>query len=237
MNRLHIATRGIASWRERLAHPDEQWRRQYSAFETAVSWEIAASTKAGLPLPIERLFQDTGYLNPVLMFAVAEHKVALRGGGGASQADVWAVIGSSRGEVSVAVEAKANESFGDAILKDWLIGSGSANSKANRHDRWEFVRSYLPHADSYLEARFQMLHRCAAAVIEAKRLGFQHAAFLVQAFGTPDKSFQDYAVFCEALKIPAKRGAMATTSVDNISLCIGWADCDLATDEQIASIA
>ncbi len=144
MNRLHIATRGIASWRERLAHPDEHWRRQYSAFETAVSWEIAGSTKAGLPLSIEQLFHDAGYLNPVLMFAVAEHKVGLRGEGGASQSDVWAVIDSSRGKVSVTVEAKANESFGDAILKDWLVGSGSEKSKANRHDRWDFVRSYLP---------------------------------------------------------------------------------------------
>jgi hypothetical protein len=81
-----------------------------------------------------------------------------------------------------------------------------------------------------------MLHRCAASVIEAKRLGLEHAAFFIQAFDTPDKSFHDYVMFCEALKINATRGAMATTSVGNISLSIGWADCALATDEQIASI-
>ena len=82
-----------------------------------------------------------------------------------------------------------------------------------------------------------MLHRCASAVIEANRLGLKHAAFFVQAFDTPVESFQDYAVFCTALKIPPKRGAMAATSMHGISLCVGWADCELATDEQIAAIA
>ena len=47
-----------------------------------------------------------------------------------------------------------------------------------------------------------MLHRCAASVIEAKRLGLEHAAFFIQAFDTPDKSFHDYVMFCEALLVP-----------------------------------
>ncbi len=40
MSRLHIATRGICNWRQRLASPDRQWKRSYSAFETAVSLEL-----------------------------------------------------------------------------------------------------------------------------------------------------------------------------------------------------
>jgi hypothetical protein len=101
----------------------------------------------------------------------------------------------------------------------------------------EQFRQYLPKSESFSRVRYQMLHRCAASVIEAKRLGFQHAAFVVQAFETPDSSFQDYAVFCEALKIAAERGRMATTSVDGISLGVGWADCPLATDAEVAAPA
>jgi hypothetical protein len=82
-----------------------------------------------------------------------------------------------------------------------------------------------------------MLHRCAAAVIEGKRFGFMHAAFIVQAFNTPDQSFQDYKVFCQALQIPAARGSMAKTSIEGISLSIGWADCPLATDAEVAATA
>jgi hypothetical protein len=74
-------------------------------------------------------------------------------------------------------------------------------------------------------------------VIEAKRLGFQHAAFVVQAFNSPEESFQNYAAFCQALQIPGKRGGLATTSVDGVSLSVGWADCPLATDNDVAATA
>jgi hypothetical protein len=85
--------------------------------------------------------------------------------------------------------------------------------------------------------RYQILHRCAASVIEAKRFGFQHAAFLVQAFNAPDESFQDYALFCRAINMPATRGGMATTSIDGISLSVGWADFQFATDKDVAATA
>ena len=71
MNRLNIATRGICSWRERLTNPDRQWRRRYSAFEAAVSWEAAATTESALPEPIRALL-DSVFGAPRLLLAVAE---------------------------------------------------------------------------------------------------------------------------------------------------------------------
>ena len=85
MNRLNTATRGISSWRERLANPDRQWKRNYSAFETAVSWEFASNSKSGLPEPIDKLFRESDYGEPTLMSAVAEHKVDLPGGSATSR--------------------------------------------------------------------------------------------------------------------------------------------------------
>ena len=237
MNRLYIETRGIGSWRARLASPDHHWKRRFSAFETAVSWELAARSKSGIPDPIEKLFRASGYGEPVLILAAAEHKVPLPGGNAASQSDVWAVVNTSLGMLSLTVEAKAKESFGDAILHTWREGDGSDASKRNRIDRWNYLCLHLPKADSFDQVRYQMLHRCASAVIEAKRLGFTHAAFVVQAFETPHESFQDYEVFCDALKIPAARGTMALTTVDGIRLGIGWADCALASDADIAATA
>jgi hypothetical protein len=130
MSRLFTSTRGLCSWRDRLASPDKQWKRKYSAFETAVSWEAASSG-----------------------------------------------------------------------------------------------------------VRYQMPHRCAAAVIEAKRLGAAHAAFVVQAFNTPETSFREFERFCSVLGIPAARGSLATTTANGISLTIGWTDCPLATDATIAACA
>ncbi|MBV8358174.1 MAG: hypothetical protein JO189_09605 [Deltaproteobacteria bacterium] len=236
MNRLNIATRGIASWRARLAGPERQWKRRYSAFETAVSWEFACKSKSGLPAPIYRLFQQSQYGEAVLIFAVAEHKVDLPGGIAASQCDVWAVLQTPLGMLSLAVEAKAGEPFGDAILGRWLEAGESDEAKRNRRERWNYIRSHLPELDFYPEVRYQILHRCAAAVIEAKRLGYHHAAFVVQVFDAPATSFQDYTVFCKALGIdPAPRGKFATTSVKDISLSVGWADCDFATDAEVAA--
>ena len=236
MSRLFIGTRGMCSWRDRLANPDLQWKRKFSAFETAVSWEHASKSYSGIPTPIEALLGEHCYLDPVLLFAIAEHKVDLPGGTAASQSDVWAVIATSAGMVSMTVEAKASEAFGNESLEKWLVAGGSEASIANRKNRWDYIRSHLPKSDAFLQVRYQILHRCAAAVIEAKRLRLRYAAFVVQAFNTPDTSFQDYAAFCEALNIPARRGSLATTSVDDIRLSVGWADCPLATDEQIASV-
>jgi hypothetical protein len=78
----------------------------------------------------------------------------------------------------------------DEILEAWFVAGRTEASIANRKERWEYIRSHLPESDSFLQVRYQMLHRCAASIIEAKRLVCRHAAFVVQAFNTPDKSFQ-----------------------------------------------
>lgn len=233
MSRLFTSTRGLCSWRDRLASPDRQWKREYSAFETAVSWEAASSSASGLPQELELLLAAT-FDNPILLLAVAEHKVDLPGGKAASQSDVWALINTTAGLLSLTVEAKALESFGNETLEGWLVGTSKQSTK-NRKDRWEYVRANLPTVETYSEIRYQMLHRCAAAVIEAKRLGTSHAAFVVQAFNTPETGFREFEKLCSALKLPAARGRLATTTADGISLSIGWIDCPRATDATIAA--
>jgi hypothetical protein len=235
LTRTHISTRGIGSWRARLTDPDRQWKRQFSAFEAAVSWEIASKRKSGVPAPIEKLLAGGALRDPLLLFAVAEHKVDLPGGNAASQCDVWAVLKTTAGMLSLTVEAKAGEPFGDETLENWLLAGKTTASRVNREKRFEYIRAHLPLSPSFMKVRYQILHRCAASVMEAKRFGFQQAAFVVQAFDTPDQSFRDYAMFCECLGIPAARGNLATTTIDGISLSVGWADCPLSTSEEVAA--
>lgn len=185
VNRLLIETRGVGSWRDRLASPDRHWKRGYSAFETAVCWKVASKTSSGIPGPLATILRAGGLEEPFLLFAIGEHKVDLPGGPSASQSDVWALIKTTKGLLSLSVEAKAREPFGEEILEQWLIGGGTALSSIRRQARWHFIRSHLPEADSFLPVRYQMLHRCAAAVIEASaarvptcgvyRAGFQYA--------------------------------------------------------------
>jgi hypothetical protein len=240
MSRLCIATRGIGSWRERLASPDTQWQRRYSAFETAVSWECASSSASGLPEPIVELFRETIYAEARVIIAIAEHKVPLPGGRAESQCDVWAALATKSGGLSLSVEAKAKEPFGqnNLSLANWLIAGDSEQSLKNRRLRWDHIRKYLPtpRAGGYSEVAYQLLHRCASAVIEAKRIGTPNAAFIVQAFESPQESFQAFARMCDAIGIKAERGRMQMTDADFGRLGIGWADCPFATDEQVASV-
>jgi hypothetical protein len=240
MNRISTATRGVCNWRDRLANPDRQWRRGFSALETAVSWEGADDVAGWLPEPIARVFEGTPYQHPELLMAIAEHKVALDGTGGDSQCDVWALLKTPVGGLSLSVEAKASEAFGDRnkSLADWLAAGESKRSEQNRQTRWQSVKRRLPPIpdDAYRGIAYQLLHRCAAAVVEARRFQLQHAAFVVQAFDSPAESFQEFAKMCRVMGIPAERGRMHLTAVENVSLGIGWADCSNATDQQIAAL-
>lgn len=241
MSRLCIETRGIASWRDRLASPDTQWERKFSAFETAVSWEGVSRSESGLPQPIVALFSNSVFGLPKMLLAVAEHKVPLRGRGGDSQCDVWALLHTESGGVSLSVEAKAKEPFGQGneSLRQWLDAGKTEESKGNRHDRWIHVEENLPKpaSEGYAQVPFQLLHRCAAAVIEAKRLCLPNAAFVVQAFESPVESFEAFSRMCTAIGVPADRKQLQVATVGGIRLGIGWADCSFATDSDIAGVA
>lgn len=239
MNRLHIATRGIASWRDRLVDPEKQWKRQYSALETAVAWQGAANTASGLPPGIQSLFESGGYRDSRLVLGIAEHKVQLAGRGGDSQCDVWAIVSTSEGLLSLSVEAKAKEPFGvkNESLAKWLESNSVKSSQENRAVRWSNIKENLPAlADgAYDEIPYQMLHRCAAAVIEAKRIGAKHAAFAVQAFESPESSYAEYERFCRTIGTLTGRGILNRLVLGQITLSIGWADCTMATDREIAN--
>lgn len=241
MSNIFIATRGAADWRSRLGDPEKHWRRGKSAMETAVMWENAAQEVSGLPKPVTEIFTTSELGKPKLLLAVSEHKVPLEGQGGASQCDVWALIDTVVGTVSLSVEAKAGEPFGagNEPLSTWLVSGDSENSRKNRQKRWENIRGNLP-IGSYDDVPYQILQRCAAGVIEANRFGLNNAVFLVQSFGAPDSSFQMYSLFMNALNLPADRHhlhfAEVRTEKDTIKLGVGWVDCDPATDLQMARV-
>jgi hypothetical protein len=232
MNRLSISTRGIGSWRDRLANPQRQWKQHFSALEAAVSWEVAGKRASGLPLEIENCLQQAGYADPDLLTGMVEHKVPL-GPRTPSQCDVWALIKTSKGRVSMSVEAKVNEGFGNETLGVWLQKTSPAGIPG-RQTRWNYIQSHLPPGNSFQTVKYQILHRCATAVIEARRWDVPHAAFIVQAFQAPHHSYQDFSTFCQAINLAPARNTLLKTQVGNVTLGIGWLDFNFATPNQIA---
>jgi hypothetical protein len=185
-------------------------------------------------VPLAELFRETAYGEPKLLLGVAEHKVELAGGNAASQCDFWAVLATQLGMLSLSVEAKAREAFGDHTAEEWLAAGESRRSKENREERLKFILNSLPPSATWQQVRYQLLHRCAAAVLESKRLSLSHAAFIVQAFDSPQVSFNEYSTFCNSFGIPPVRNALASTRFDGITLK-GWADSPLATNEEVVA--
>ncbi len=129
MSRIYVPSSGVDSWRQFLASPEKQWRSGYSAKSLAYSWEEAD----GFPVEIQQALSGIKALDgmePLLV--IPEHKVPLPGGGAASQNDAF-VLGSTRkGLVSLCIEGKVAESFGETIAK-W--GPNSSRGKRTRFNR------------------------------------------------------------------------------------------------------
>src|SRR4051812_37501571 len=92
MSRIFFPSHGPTHWRQFLGNPDIHWKRGRSAFELAMSWEVAQRQRRGLPREIAAaLDSDPRLRSAELRFALPEHKVALDTGRGKSQSDLWAL--------------------------------------------------------------------------------------------------------------------------------------------------
>ena len=233
MTRMHVATWGACDWRRFLGNPETQWVREASAMELAVSWECAQSTKRGLPSQIvEALDEQPTLAGGTLLLAIAEHKVPLKGRGKASQNDVWALLLTENGYLSMAVEGKAGEPFASTI-GEWL-----KEASDGKRERLESLCDILQvAAPPALELRYQLFHRTASALLEAQRFNAPLVLMLVQSFREDPISWNDYSAFCKILGITAAKGELAEARRTGPQrLFLGWVDCPTATDAEIARV-
>ncbi len=232
--RIFVPSMGPGHWRALLADPYRQWRRDRSAWELAVSWESRRDTDSGLPTEVEAALSSIPELRGAqLLFALPEHRVVLDDERRPSQNDLWAVLHTTKsGYLSMTVEAKAGEDF-DKPIEQWM-----ADDSTGKAQRLEFLRAQLgldalppPHV------RYQLVHRTASAVLEARRWRMPMALMLVQSFGESRTSWQDFAVFSEILGCSATRGCLARAARPrDIVLFLGWVDSPKASDA-VASAA
>jgi hypothetical protein len=240
MSRIQVSTLSLTDWKSRLKDPEKQWKPGRSAFEMAVAWELAESSECGLPPEVESLFKTEAQLsNPRLLLCVAEHEVALPHGITASQNDVWALVQTDSGVVSLAVEGKAGEDFDDP-MEDWLR---NRKPNSNREARLRFLIDMLGVSGNVGAIRYQLLHRAASAIIEARRFGARFAAMVVQSFhnrplqSRQEQQWADFVAFCELLGASVARGRCARAATPTaVPLFLGWADCEPASVAKIAEV-
>ena len=221
MRRLFVPTFGPSDWRRLLAEPGMQWRHSKSAFEAAVAWEAARLSKRGLPEDLCNVLDlKEEFKGASLLLGLPEHQVDLEGGGHASQTDLWALIDAPVGVVSAAIEAKAGEPFDKPVPK-WLA---DAPPNSGKPARLRQLCEVLGITEAQAQrCRYQLLHRPAVALLEARRFHLRHALFLVQSFIPDQAGFGDFSTFAQQLGVPVEERVIARAGVRHgIELYLGW---------------
>jgi hypothetical protein len=240
MNRYLMELRTLGDWQSRLGDPELHWKRGASAMELAVAWLGARRSARGLPKDVAEILDAVPILRGgTVKLAIPELRTSLPGGSRASQTDLWALLKSDDRFVSLSVEGKAAEPFGE-ITSDWR----NASKPNGRQDRLAFLLEQLGLAEvDALPLRYQLLHRTVAALIEARESRADVAVMLVQHFAPPgaaaSASLGDFEKFAAALGVTAKVGCLheVPRCLATIPLWIGWIESPLASDAQIAAVA
>jgi len=149
---------------------------------------------------------------------VPEHKVPLPGGRTESQNDVFVLGSTPSGLVSICVEGKVNESFGEPVAK-W-----GPESSPGKQIRFQYLTEVLELEGKDLSnIYYQLLHRTASAIIEAKRFHATTAIMLVHSFSQEHRWFPEYLDFAAKFDVdaPLKRIYHAGKR-SGVDLYLGW---------------
>jgi hypothetical protein len=122
--------------------------------------------------------------------------------------------------VAIAVEGKAEEPFGDDTVSEWRV-----HQSAGRTKRLAYLLDVLGlHDDERLEPiRYQLLHRTASSIIEARRFGGTHAVMLVHSFSPTGAWFEDFAAFASLYGATAEKASIVeAATLGDVTLHLGW---------------
>jgi hypothetical protein len=234
VGRIFVPAKSADDWQALLAEPQKQWKSGFSAKALAHCWQEADD----FPSSVRAAFAASGFplfQNVELLLALPEYKVPLPGGRRASQTDLFALGRSGDDLVSVAVEGKVAESFGERV-EDWIEQRAAEEEKRGRprepsagaQERLKYLCEIVGlREEEVFDLRYQLLHRTASALIEARRFTARHALMLVHSFSQTDPAdwLDDFQTFADRLKCEEAAGGRVVFvgDRDGIDLYLGWA--------------
>lgn len=195
------------------------WREGYSAKAIAETWF------GGLPTMVEHTLQcrcsTDDFQQVELVDVFLERKIALGDGGRPSQADALAILGLPHGLAVMAIEGKVREPFGEYV-SDWIAGASAKSAKPKVLATLCKTLGLEPAAVGPL--RYQLLHRTASAIYEARRYRAAIAVMMVHSFDPADTGLADFQAFAAAMGFTE---AIATRVVgpircEGVDLYLGW---------------
>jgi hypothetical protein len=219
MSRFFIPANSPEDWKPLLAEPDKHWRDCYSAKLLAYCWQKAND----FPKSVRDVFIKSAiplFENVEMLLAFPEYKVPLPGGRRASQNDIFILARGNGQLVSITVEGKVSESF-DKTVSDW---KRAYKYTEGRKKRLEFLCATLELGEKQVEhIRYQLLHRTASAIIEARKFDAGNALMLVHSFSQNSEGFSDYCQFLELYGLKGEIDSIVfAKNVKNVNLYLGW---------------
>lgn len=216
MGKILIPAIGPDDWQQFLAEPIKHWKRGYSARTLAYCWHDAD----GFPKDVYNVLSMADPFRDIdLLVAIPEHQVPLPPiRGRASQNDIWVLARCATGLVSIAVEGKVGESFGPTI-SEWM-----STPTPGKKIRLDYLSEILGVEMGFPEdIRYQLLHRTASAIIEARRFTARHAVLMVHSFSQNDQWFEDYANFVRLFGTVGIRDQVVTATIlKGVQLYFVW---------------
>lgn len=146
-----------------------------------------------------------------------EYKVDLPGGGAASRNDIYILAKSADQLVSITVEGKVEEPFGQSVA-EW-----HRKPSAGKVKRLEFLCSELNvPVDAVPDIPYQLLHRTVSAKLLARRFQAGMALVLVHSFSEKNTGFAEYTQFAALFGIDGRIGTVQNARLyDGLVLYLG----------------
>ena len=218
MNTIFVPTNNPEDWKPFLAEPEKHWRTGYSAKALAYSWEEAT----GFPESVKKVFGKSGivlFKNVELLLAFPEYQVPLPGGSRPSQNDIFVLAKGNNQLISITVEGKVSEPFGETVGKWKQNASGGKHVRLNCLLRKLGLEEHIP----IDKIPYQLLHRTASAMIEAKSFKAKNALMLVHSFSQSHECFENYSRFLRLFGLEAKPDSLLfAKTIKEINLYLCW---------------
>ena len=210
-----MPSKGPEDWKK--LHPKLHWKKGRSARALAYSWE---DNPRDFPKKIRNVLDNSGFPweNTRPLIIIPEHEVNLPGRGRSSTNDVFVLANADGALVSIMVEGKVDEGFAEPV-SNW------SNGTVNRERRLKGICNLLNlKLDQIQDISYQVLHRSASAVIEAKRLRAPLALMIVQSFdnNTPQSDFDKFSEFVSLFDMQANDDEIIPVGTNDVKLHVSW---------------
>lgn len=228
----------ITSW-ETWTRPkkDYQWEAGRSAMELAKAW--FRQERVAVPTELAQLLASSARLSGLqLVRGIPEHVTGLPERGEGRNHDLWLLGRTASEQVTICVEAKADEPFGNETVAEYRASATKRRENGKPTKASERIAQLLALVPGekcrWEKIRYQLLTAICGTAIQAKLDGSALAVFAVHEFHTskttPDKiavNANDFNAFMAAIgasDTPVKPGRLyGPVTVGGVPCLIGKA--------------